>query len=235
LLPLEHGRDPDLFERERAWVPSFGEVATRHGLHFRNLVLENVVCRVAEDSSDRLAELFANQGDRDAGEVIMTRAEKLIQQGIERGLEKGIEKGIEQGRQEGLEGQRLLLLKRILLRFTDLPDHGAVHLARCNLGKLVGRDPGRRVGARLRVRRRPPSGKNGQVPNPDSRDRSAAGNGARTGYPRSTTIAGPTARASLPASSSTQIQTGWVPSVSSPLTVQVQTTAVAPTAQVSTR
>jgi predicted transposase YdaD len=60
--------------------------------------------------------------DDPKGEVVMTLAEKLRQEGWEKGLEQGREKGLEQGHLQGRqEGQRRLLLKQLGLRFGELP------------------------------------------------------------------------------------------------------------------
>ncbi len=65
---------------------------------------------------EELRDLLAAEVGPRAAEVVMTTAEKLIQQGIEEGLEKGLEQGVEQGR---TEERRDLLLRLVESRFGE--------------------------------------------------------------------------------------------------------------------
>jgi hypothetical protein len=70
-----------------------------------------------------ITHLITTQVSQEAGDLIMTTAQQLIQQGIEQGFEQGIEKGIKKGIEQGIEkgrveGRRRTLAKLIQLRFT---------------------------------------------------------------------------------------------------------------------
>lgn len=73
----------------------------------------------ADVTPERLAPLVAKRLGRDAEEVMMTVADRLIEQGIERGIERGIEQGRAQAR---AESAREFFEQLLALRFGALDE-----------------------------------------------------------------------------------------------------------------
>ncbi len=63
-------------------------------------------------------EKIAKEESFERGELIMSIAEKLREEGMEKGIKKGIEKGIEKGKEEGkLEERKELVIEILNQRF----------------------------------------------------------------------------------------------------------------------
>ena len=63
-------------------------------------------------------EKVAKEESFERGELIMSIAEKLREEGMEKGIKKGIEKGIEKGKEEGkLEERKELIIEILNQRF----------------------------------------------------------------------------------------------------------------------
>jgi hypothetical protein len=114
MLLLKHVRDGDIASRLPRWAETFRDVARSSGVDALVRVLMYIFECVEDASLDDLR-WVDGAAEGPAGEVTMTLAEKLRQEGWQKGQQEGWQKGRQ-------EGQQVLLLKLLKLRFGLLPE-----------------------------------------------------------------------------------------------------------------
>ena len=130
MLLMKHIRDGDVAQRLPSWRHAFVEAFDASGFDALVRVLMYII-EVADDV--KLGDLgwIDAAVETPDGEVLMTLAERLRQEGHERGLHQGLQQGLQQGREEGREEgqeeragrQRAMLLKLLKIRFGELEPH----------------------------------------------------------------------------------------------------------------
>lgn len=120
LTLFKHSRDGDILERLPSWSRAFAEAYQGSGFEALVRVLMYIMEVVEGATLDHL-EWVDREVDAPEGEVIMTLAEKLRQEGEQRGLEKG---------------QQLLLLKLLKLRFGELTEETTSRVKASSLADL---------------------------------------------------------------------------------------------------
>lgn len=119
-------RSPDPIADLHRWLPRLQKMLTASsGLQRLRVILEYLHC-VTDAELTELRKVVAKLGP-DAEEVLVTTAQKLIDQGREEGRAEGKAEGRAEGKAEGrAEGQLDLVLRLLELRFGPLsPEHEA--------------------------------------------------------------------------------------------------------------
>jgi len=95
------GKLPDIF----SLLKDLSEKET--GLQYFESLIKYVFSNVEDITTEEFKSIISNTLSEEKGDMIMTLAEKLrnegLEKGLEKGLEQGLEKGLEQGREQGLE------------------------------------------------------------------------------------------------------------------------------------
>ena len=124
LLLLKHGREEDLIDRLQSWIELLRAVLQTEGGRCAFSLQVRYILRVNKVTRDALMSQLAPPLGREAGDIIMTEAERLIALGEKRGEERGIklgekcgeERGIKLGEKRGEKRGIKLGERRVLLR-----------------------------------------------------------------------------------------------------------------------
>ena len=124
LLTLKHIFDPD-FKRKMPEIFSLLKeiLDTENGLNCLKVLIKYIFSNVEDLTTEQFQTIVTGVLSKDKGEMVMTLAERLINQGREQGLRQGIELGIEQGEEKGrkqglLEGIEFA----VIIKFGDTND-----------------------------------------------------------------------------------------------------------------
>ncbi|HZJ66140.1 MAG TPA: Rpn family recombination-promoting nuclease/putative transposase [Kofleriaceae bacterium] len=91
-------------------------VGAPHGLQALALVMRYILEVSEHVEPEELQRLLEREIGPEAKDVIMTAAQRLIEQGRQQGVEQGRQQGVEQGRQQGVEQGRQQGVQGVLLR-----------------------------------------------------------------------------------------------------------------------
>ena len=104
LLILKHIFDKDISKKLPQIVSLFKDIINQEtGLKYLETFIRYLFNTVDNITTDEVNDIIKQSISKDKGELIMTLAEKLRNEGYNKGIEQGMHKGIEQGMNKGLQ------------------------------------------------------------------------------------------------------------------------------------
>jgi len=134
LLLLKHGREEDLIDRLQSWIELLRAVLQTEGGRRAFSLQVRYILRVNKVTRDALMSQLAPPLGREAGDIIMTEAERLIALGEERGEKRGEKRGIKLGEKRGEKRALLRQFERKLGRALTKKEQSTVQVRLDSMG-----------------------------------------------------------------------------------------------------